>query len=238
MRSPAARRTATRSNEGAINVREALAARSSRDFVATGASPLAAGGKRVVSSSARALKAALLFAVRRPAIVLGTAIVLAACTAVALNALAWQTARHPAPLFPRGAEPALRRPVQVPAPLPPTRPPEVAVPAAPAPSQAVVPAPAPAPLAAKPVGRDPIGDLIRGVDPASLSGKDASSKVAAAQKALTKLGYATLKSDGVIGPGTRQAIEKFERDRRLPVTGELNPRTARELSAQAGMPIE
>jgi peptidoglycan hydrolase-like protein with peptidoglycan-binding domain len=55
---------------------------------------------------------------------------------------------------------------------------------------------------------------------------------------LSKLGYAALRSDGVIGPGTRQAIEKFERDRRLPVTGELNPRTVRELSAQAGMAIE
>ena len=49
--------------------------------------------------------------------------------------------------------------------------------------------------------------------------------MAAAQRALTKLGYGTLKSDGAIGPGTRQAIEKFERDRRLPVTGDLNSRT-------------
>src|SRR5215203_203494 len=178
----------------------------------TGAAPLAGSGKRFAVRLGSALKAALLFAVRRPALVLGTLVVLAACAAVALNALAWQTTRHPAPLFPR-AEPALRRPVLVPAPLP------VASPAA------------------KPASRDPIGDLIRGVDPASVA-KDASAKVAAAQRALTKLGYGTLKSDGAIGPGTRQAIEKFERDRRLPVTGDLNWRTTRELSAQAGMPIE
>ena len=208
-------------------MREALAARSGRDFMTTGAAPLAGSGKRFVARLGSALKAALLFAVRRPALVLGTLVVLAACAAVALNALAWQTTRHPAPLFPR-SEPALRRPIMVPAPLPPARPPEVAIPAAPAPV---------ASAAAKPVSRDPIGDLIRGVDPASVA-KDASAKVAAAQRALTKLGYGTLKSDGAIGPGTRQAIEKFERDRRLPVTGDLNSRTTRELSAQAGMSIE
>ncbi|HKG84953.1 MAG TPA: peptidoglycan-binding domain-containing protein [Beijerinckiaceae bacterium] len=210
-------------------MREALAARSGRDFMTTGAAPLAGSGKRFAVRLGSALKAALLFAVRRPALVLGTLVVLAACAAVALNALAWQTTRHPAPLFPR-AEPALRRPVLVPAPLPPARPPEVAIPAAPAPAAVASPA-------AKPASRDPIGDLIRGVDPASVA-KDASAKVAAAQRALTKLGYGTLKSDGAIGPGTRQAIEKFERDRRLPVTGDLNSRTTRELSAQAGMPIE
>ncbi|MFL5324510.1 MAG: peptidoglycan-binding protein [Microvirga sp.] len=210
-------------------MREALAARSGRDFMTTGAAPLAGSGKRFAARLGSALKAGLLFAVRRPALVLGTLVVLAACAAVALNALAWQTTRHPAPLFPR-AEPALRRPIVVPAPLPPARPPEVAIPAAPAPAAVASPA-------AKPASRDPIGDLIRGVDPASVA-KDASAKVAAAQRALTKLGYGTLKSDGAIGPGTRQAIEKFERDRRLPVTGDLNPRTTRELSAQAGMPID
>jgi hypothetical protein len=199
-------------------LREALAARSGRDFMTTGAAPLAGSGKRFAARLGSALKAALLFAVRRPALVLGTLVVLAACAAVALNAL-----------FPR-TEPALRRPVVVSAPLPPARPPEVAIPAAPAPTPVASPA-------TKPASRDPIGDLIRGVDPASVA-KDASAKVAAAQRALTKLGYGTLKSDGAIGPGTRQAIEKFERDRRLPVTGDLNSRTTRELSAQAGMAIE
>src|SRR5215210_5457746 len=138
----------------------------------TGAAPLAGSGKRFAARLGSALKAALLFAVRRPALVLGTLVVLAACAAVALNALAWQTTRHPAPLFPR-SEPALRRPVVAPAPLPPARPPEVAAPAPP------TPAPVAPTAAAKPVGRDPIGDLIRGVDPATVA-KDASTKVAAA----------------------------------------------------------
>ena len=62
--------------------------------------------------------------------------------------------------------------------------------------------------------------------------------VAAAQRALAKLGYGPLKADGVLGEGTRQAIERFERDRRLAVTRDLAPRTLKELSAQSGVAIE
>ena len=54
-----------------------------------------------------------------------------------------------------------------------------------------------------------------------------------AQKALSKLGYA-VKPDGAMGPGTRAAIEKFERGAKLPVTGEATGRTLRELVARAG----
>jgi hypothetical protein len=217
-----------------------MAARSGRDFVTTGASPLAAGGKRL----AVGLRAAFLFMVRHPATVLGGVLLLAALAAVALNALAWQTARHKHPLFPRKSEPAERRVAALPAPLPPARPAEVRAPApaalpatlnapaGPVPPTAVTPPARPAPA------RDPIGDLIRGGDSGSAAAKEPSPRIMAAQKALTKLGYATLKSDGVMGPGTRQAIEKFEKDRKLAVTGDLNARTTRELAAQARMAIE
>src|SRR5262252_7126367 len=36
--------------------------------------------------------------------------------------------------------------------------------------------------------------------------------VAAAQRALTLLGYTTGKSDGVMGPATRRAIQAFQKD--------------------------
>ena len=62
--------------------------------------------------------------------------------------------------------------------------------------------------------------------------------VAAAQRALAKLDYLSSKPDGVLGPATRQAIERFEREHRLPVTGDLGPRTARELAATSGIPVE
>jgi hypothetical protein len=90
--------------------------------------------------------------------------------------------------------------------------------------------------------RDPIGDLIRSseapIPPAPVGRPEPQRIVAAGQRALAKLGYGALKVDGLMGPGTRQAIERFERDRRLPITGELGPRTARELAAQAGVPVE
>jgi peptidoglycan hydrolase-like protein with peptidoglycan-binding domain len=37
-----------------------------------------------------------------------------------------------------------------------------------------------------------------------------------------------------MGASTRAAIEKFERDRKLPVKGEPSPRTFRELATRAG----
>jgi Putative peptidoglycan binding domain len=203
-------------------VREALAARSGRDFVMTGGSPGA--GRKLALSAART---AFMFAVRRPSLFLGSAVLVAGFAVVAFNALAWQTARHPAPLFARKTGAPERR-VLPPAPLPPARPAEVAQPAPPA-------APPIPPVVVRTSSKDPIGDLIRAADPAAAK---ESAKIAAAQRALAKLGYYALKPDGVIGPGTRQAIEKFERDRKLVPTGELGARTARELAREAGFAIE
>ena len=47
-----------------------------------------------------------------------------------------------------------------------------------------------------------------------------------------------IKATGVYDPETRSAIEKFERDRRLPVTGQLSDRLVRELAAMTGRPLE
>jgi hypothetical protein len=51
-----------------------------------------------------------------------------------------------------------------------------------------------------------------------------------AQKALTRLGYGCLKADGVAGPGTRRAVEAFQRANTLPVTGELDAPTLQRLT--------
>jgi peptidoglycan hydrolase-like protein with peptidoglycan-binding domain len=75
---------------------------------------------------------------------------------------------------------------------------------------------------------DPIGDLI--TPPAR--------RVTAVQRALTEFGYGPLKATGVIGPDTRAAIEKFERERKLPITGQISDRLVRELSATTGRPLE
>jgi hypothetical protein len=53
---------------------------------------------------------------------------------------------------------------------------------------------------------------------------------ATAQKALTKLGYGSLKADGIVGSGTRKAITAFQRTNELHVTGELDAPTLRLLT--------
>jgi len=55
--------------------------------------------------------------------------------------------------------------------------------------------------------------------------RPAPRDVVAAQKALTELGYGPIKADGVIGSGMRQAIEKYQRDAGLRVTGDLHAET-------------
>jgi hypothetical protein len=65
-----------------------------------------------------------------------------------------------------------------------------------------------------------------------------SRKVAAVQRALTEYGYGQLKATGTIGADTQAAIMKFERDRRLPVTGQVSERLVHELNAMIGHPID
>jgi hypothetical protein len=63
-------------------------------------------------------------------------------------------------------------------------------------------------------------------------------RVAAVQRALTEYGYGQLKPTGTIGADTQAAIQKFERERRMPVTGQVSDRLVRELSTMIGHPIE
>lgn len=65
-----------------------------------------------------------------------------------------------------------------------------------------------------------------------------SNRVTAVQRALTDFGYGQIKPTGNFDPDTRAAIEKFERDRRLPVTGQISDRLVRELAAMTGRPLE
>ncbi|MGY3623046.1 peptidoglycan-binding protein [Bradyrhizobium sp. USDA 10063] len=66
----------------------------------------------------------------------------------------------------------------------------------------------------------------------------ASKRIAAVQRALTEYGYGQLKPTGTIGSDTQAAIAKFERDRKLPVTGQMSDRVVRELSAMIGHAVE
>lgn len=77
-------------------------------------------------------------------------------------------------------------------------------------------------------------DLFRTHAPADAEGR----RVQAVQRALNKAGYGPLLEDGQFGPSTRQAIERFEKDRRLPVSGEAKGRTIKTLAAASGIAIE
>lgn len=65
-----------------------------------------------------------------------------------------------------------------------------------------------------------------------------SKRVTAVQRALADFGYGQIKPTGVFDPDTRGAIEKFERDHRLPVTGQISDRFVRVLAAMTGRPLE
>lgn len=64
-----------------------------------------------------------------------------------------------------------------------------------------------------------------------------SPRVMGVQRALAKLGYGPLKVNGTFGAETRAAIQRFERDRRLPVDGEISDRLVRELGAVSGLAV-
>ncbi|GEP10858.1 peptidoglycan-binding domain-containing protein [Methylobacterium gnaphalii] len=156
--------------------------------------------------------------ITRPGEALGSMAALVAVGYVSVNALGRQSGPHPAPILPKAAIQQAKA-----APAPPVTPPVAPVAAAAEPH-----AREKAPV------RDAIGDILRTPSDttASVTPKTVD-KVVQAQRALAKLGYGTIKADGVMGPATKAAIEKFERDRKLPVTGEASGRTLRELAAKA-----
>lgn len=65
-----------------------------------------------------------------------------------------------------------------------------------------------------------------------------SRRVAAVQRVLTEYGYGQLRATGTIGADTQAAIQKFERERKLPVTGQVSDRLVRELSTMIGHPVD
>jgi peptidoglycan hydrolase-like protein with peptidoglycan-binding domain len=66
----------------------------------------------------------------------------------------------------------------------------------------------------------------------------ASKRVIALQRALAEYGYGQIKPSGIVDPDTQAAIEKFERERKLPITGQPSDRVVRELAAMTGRPLE
>lgn len=80
---------------------------------------------------------------------------------------------------------------------------------------------------AAPARNDPITQLLT-----------PSKRVLAVQRALADFGYGQIKPTGIEDADTRAAIETFERDRKLPITGQISDRLVRELAAVTGRPLE
>jgi peptidoglycan hydrolase-like protein with peptidoglycan-binding domain len=79
----------------------------------------------------------------------------------------------------------------------------------------------------QPVRNDPIAEML-----------GPSKRVLAVQRALAEFGYAQIKPTGVLDTETQAAIERFERERKLPITGSVSDRVTRELAAITGRPLE
>jgi hypothetical protein len=106
------------------------------------------------------------------------------------------------------------------------------------------------PKAVEPKAADPLANLVKATaampvtanvprPPAAIPvATQASHRVAAVQRALTEYGYGQLKPTGAIGSDTQAAIQKFEREHKLPVTGQMSDRLVRDLSAMIGHPID
>jgi Putative peptidoglycan binding domain len=175
------------------------------------------------------------------------ALAFAAIAGIVTNALFLQAGHHPSPMF--GAAATTPAPAAAPvSPLPRPRPTDAssseAKPVEPRSAEANDPltnlvrttgAPAPAPLpSASNIPRPPAPVPYHN-EALAPSG---SRRVAAVQRALTEYGYGQLKPTGTIGADTQAAIQKFERDRKIPVTGQMSDRVVHELVAMIGHPID
>jgi hypothetical protein len=147
---------------------------------------------------------------------------MAATILIAVNAVFLQSGARPAPFVanptvqksaeaaPKPAEQGGPRIIDMSATHTVTRPPQT------------VPMPVPSPRR-----NDPIADLI-----------GPSPRILAVQRVLSNYGYGQIKPTGMLDDATSQAIEKFEREHKLAVSGRVSDRLVSELVAMTGHPVE
>jgi len=151
-------------------------------------------------------------ATRRPVDSIGILAAIAASLIIIVNAAFLQSGSHPAPFFatPKPAQLAADNPAKLAPPLS-TR-------------------PVGAPLTPQPVAvrrDDPIAELI-----------GPSPRIEAVQRALSEYGYGQIKPSGVLDDATSAAIEKFEREHKLPITGRVSDRLVSAIGTMVGHPLE
>jgi hypothetical protein len=192
-------------------------------------------------------------------------VAVAAISAIVANALFLQTGRHPAPMF--GTVINLPAPSSVPLSNPVPRPRPVGADTSPLEPKAtefrVEPKPAeraaapekPAEMTAStPRASDPMTNLVikattptpplsavavaRPPAPIPVQHSPAARRLSGVQRALSEYGYGQLKVTGTMSAETQSAIQKFEREHKMAVTGQVSDRLMRELGAAIGHPVE
>jgi Putative peptidoglycan binding domain len=193
-----------------------------------------------------------------PKDMLAGALAVAAIGAILINALFLQAGRHPSPMFgsvvtmpqpsaavvlprprpvelaARSAEPSLfePKPIEIRSAEPKASEPKASDPKTGDPMTSLVAKSTAAPVTATPA------NVMRPPAPIPMAQSAGARRVAAVQRALTEYGYGQLKPTGAIGADTQAAITKFERDRKIPVTGQMSDRLVRELTAMIGHSID
>jgi len=164
---------------------------------------------------------------RNPRETVGLFAALAAILFIFANALFLQSGPHPAPFF--TARPLVTSGATAPVPLP------LPAPVLDAMTMSHMPAINDVQRSKAPVRTvavesrhsDPIAQLL-----------GASKQVLAVQRVLTAYGYGQIRPTGTLGPETQDAIKKFERSRKMPVTGTISDQLVRALAEMSGQSLD
>ncbi len=163
---------------------------------------------RIARAGASLLFDLLTMAAHRPVDFAAVSVATVVSAVIVVNALFWQSGVHPAPFL---VPPAASGTAQVTGTA----------------TSKVTDSTAGSRSAAAAVQRDdPIADLI-----------GPSPRIAAVQRALSEYGYGQIKPSGVLDSATSDAIEKFEREHKMPVTGRVTGRLLNDLTTLVGHPL-
>ena len=187
-------------------------------------------------------------------------VAVAAVAAIVANALFLQTGRHPAPMFgtvinlPAPSSASLSNPLPRPRPVgadtSPLEPRATEFRAEPKPVERAAEKPPEKPVEATASTRssDPMTNLVKATTSAPPSAlrppapiplqSPAARRIAGVQRALSEYGYGNLKITGTMSGETQSAIQKFEREHKMQVTGQVSDRLLRELGAAIGHPVD
>ena len=225
------------------------------------AAPRRRGAKAAVIDVETERNLAMRILLHSPKDTLAGLVAVAAVSAIVANALFLQTGRHPAPMF--GTVINLPAPSSVPLSNPLPRPRPVGADTSPLEPRATEFRAEPKPVeraAEKPVeatastprAGDPMTNLVKQTTsappqsvaiarppaPIPVAQSPAARRIAGVQRALSEYGYGNLKITGTMGAETQSAIQKFEREHKMQVTGQVSDRLLRELGAAIGHPVE